>query len=111
MNVASVAGEDGQQGQTAYSASKGAIMAMTLPMSRELGKFNIRVVTVMPGLFLTKMAHAIPEKVEKAILKNSALGRFGKPEEFADFVAAIMQNGYLTGVNLRLDGGTKLPML
>ena len=111
VNVASVAGEDGQQGQTAYSASKGAIMAMTLPMSRELGRMGVRVVAVMPGLFRTKMSDLIPSRVEKAILANSALKRFGEPEEFADFVAAIVGNSYLTGVNLRLDGGTKLPML
>lgn len=111
VNVASIAGEDGQRGQVAYSASKGAIMGMTLPMAREVGKYGLRVVAVMPGLFKTKMSHAMPDKVAKAILKNSALGRFGTPEEFAMFVEAIIRNGYLTGVNLRLDGGTKLPML
>ena len=111
INVASVAGEDGQRGQVAYSASKGAIMGMTLPMARELGKYNLRVVAIMPGLFKTKMSHLMPPKVAKTILKNSALGRFGTPKEFALFVEAIIRNGYLTGVNLRLDGGTKLPML
>ena len=111
VNVASIAGEDGQRGQVAYSASKGAIMGMTLPMAREVGKYGLRVVAVMPGLFKTKMSHMMPPKVAKAILKNSALGRFGTAEEFAMFVEAIIRNGYLTGVNLRLDGGTKLPML
>lgn len=111
VNVASVAGEDGQRGQVAYSASKGAIMGMTLPMAREIGKHNLRVVALMPGLFKTRMSTGMPDKVAKAILKNSALGRFGTPEEFALFVESVICNGYLTGVNLRLDGGTKLPML
>ena len=111
VNVASIAGEDGQRGQVAYSASKGAIMGMTLPMARELGKYGLRVVAIMPGLFKTKMSKGMPPKVATTILKNSALGRFGTPEEFALFVEAIIRNGYLTGVNLRLDGGTKLPML
>jgi NAD(P)-dependent dehydrogenase (short-subunit alcohol dehydrogenase family) len=111
VNVSSVAGEDGQRGQVAYSASKGAIMGMTLPMAREIGKYGLRVVAIMPGLFKTKMSHGMPPKVATTILKNSALGRFGTPEEFALFVEAVIRNGYLTGVNLRLDGGTKLPML
>jgi NAD(P)-dependent dehydrogenase (short-subunit alcohol dehydrogenase family) len=111
VNVSSVAGEDGQRGQVAYSASKGAIMGMTLPMARELGKYGLRVVSIMPGLFKTKMSKQMPEKVAKKILGNSALGRFGTPEEFAIFVKSVIRNGYLTGVNLRLDGGTRLPML
>ena len=111
VNISSVAAQEGQQGQVAYSASKGAIMSMTMPMARELGKKGIRVVCVMPGLFNTSMAHAMPPKVEKAIFKNSALGRYGKPEEFADFIESMLKNDYLTGVNLRLDGGTRLPML
>jgi NAD(P)-dependent dehydrogenase (short-subunit alcohol dehydrogenase family) len=111
VNVASVAGEEGQQGQVAYSASKGAIMGMTLPLARELGRHNMRIVAVMPGLFQTNMSKSMPDKVEKKIIGNSALRRYGKPEEFAHFVKSIIENGYLTGVNLRLDGGTRLPML
>jgi NAD(P)-dependent dehydrogenase (short-subunit alcohol dehydrogenase family) len=111
INISSVASEDGQNGQTIYSASKGAINGMTLPMARELGKYKIRVVTIMPGPIRTKMGDKLTPKAEEALTKSSALGRYGEPIEFAQFVKAIIENEYLTGCNLRLDGGTRTPKL
>lgn len=111
VNVSSVAAEDGQNGQAIYSASKGALNGMTLPMARELGKYKIRVVTLMPGPIKTQMGDKINPKAEEAIVKSSALGRFGYPIEFAQFVKAVIENEYLTGCNLRLDGGARTPKL
>ena len=118
VNMASVAAEDGQSGQVAYAASKAAVMGMTLPMSRDLGKFGIRVVTISPGPFATPIAADSPlEKVVQGISRTIALGRLGKvgqtltpqPEEFANLVAAVVENSYLTGVTIRLDGGLRVP--
>jgi len=111
INVSSIAAEDGQNGQTIYSASKGALNGITLPMARELGKFKIRVVTIMPGPIKTQMGDKINIKAEEMLVKSSALGRFGNPIEFAQFVKAIIENEYLTGCNLRLDGGVRAPKL
>lgn len=111
VNVSSVAAEDGQNGQTSYSASKGAVNAMTLPMARELGKFGIRVVAVMPGPIMTEMAKKLSPKVIEGLKKSSPLNMIGEPSNFATFVAEILQNNYLTGCNLRLDGGIRPPML
>lgn len=111
INVSSIAAEDGQNGQTIYSASKGAINSMTLPMARELGKYDIRVVSVMPGPFMTEMAKKLSPKVIKNLKDSSALNRLGEPIQFAHFVYSIIQNDYLTGCNLRLDGGIRAPKL
>ena len=111
INVASIAGVEGQQGQIAYAASKAAIMGMTMPISREVGHRGMRIVGIMPGIFDTNMSKGMPSKLGTAIFANSALKRPGRPDEFASFVKTIIENGYLTGSNLRLDGGTRLPML
>ncbi|KRX06002.1 hypothetical protein PPERSA_01080 [Pseudocohnilembus persalinus] len=107
--VASVAAFEGQQGQTTYSASKGALVGMTLPMARDLGVFGIRVVTIAPGLFMTPMGSSLPEKAKVALEKSTALGRLGIPEEFAQMAVSIAQNSYLTGVTIRIDGGIRFP--
>ena len=80
INISSVAGEEGQKGQVAYSASKGAILGMTLPMARDLGKFKIRVVAVQPGIFVTPMTEIMPEKIQKGLNDATPLGRPGKPQ-------------------------------
>lgn len=79
VNVASVAGEEGQKGQVVYSASKGAIIGMTLPMARDLGKYGIRVMTVAPGIFMTPMGDHIPPKTLNELKSATPLGRPGKP--------------------------------
>eukprot|EP01016_Furgasonia_blochmanni_P020893 TRINITY_DN23277_c0_g1_i1.p1 TRINITY_DN23277_c0_g1~~TRINITY_DN23277_c0_g1_i1.p1 ORF type:complete len:324 (+),score=75.80 TRINITY_DN23277_c0_g1_i1:10-981(+) len=109
INVASVAGIEGQRGQVIYSASKGAILGMTLPMARDLGRFGIRVVTVAPGIFQTPMGKELNENIIKTLAKSTPLGRLGDPVEFAQFAIAIAENPYLTGSVLRLDGGIRLP--
>lgn len=111
INVASVAGIEGQVGQTIYSASKGAIIGMTLPMARDLGRSQIRVNTVAPGVIKTPMAASLGEKVEKAIQSQVAFGRLGQPEEFADCVFGVINSSYVNGEVIRMDGGTRLGML
>ena len=89
INVASVAGEEGQKGQVIYSASKGAIIAMTLPMARDLGKFGIRVMTIAPGIFQTPMGDHIPSKAADVLKSSTPLNRLGKAPEFAHLCLAI----------------------
>lgn len=109
VNVASVAGEEGQKGQVVYAASKGAIIGMTLPMARDLGKFGIRVMTIAPGIFQTPMGDHVPAKVGDVLKSNTPLGRMGKPIEFAQLTAAICENSFATGTVWRVDGGIRLP--
>ncbi|CAD8116591.1 unnamed protein product [Paramecium sonneborni] len=109
INIASLAGIEGQKGQTVYSASKGAVIGMTLPMARDLGKYGIRVMTLAPGVFQTPMGHNLSEKVLAPLRKSAALDRFGQPSEFAESVIGICQCSYLTGEVIRLDGGSRLP--
>jgi NAD(P)-dependent dehydrogenase (short-subunit alcohol dehydrogenase family) len=78
INVASVAGEEGQKGQVVYSASKGAIIGMTLPMARDLGKYGIRVMTIAPGVFATPMGDHIPQKAADVLKSSTPLGRLGQ---------------------------------
>ncbi|MCK5888142.1 MAG: SDR family NAD(P)-dependent oxidoreductase [Alcanivorax sp.] len=109
VNTASVAAFDGQIGQAAYSASKGGIVGMTLPIAREYARIGVRVNAVAPGIFLTPMAAGMPEHVQEAL--GAAVpfpSRLGKPEEFADLVAHIMENGYINGETIRLDGAARL---
>lgn len=109
INTASIAAFEGQLGQTAYSASKGGVVSMTLPAARELARFGIRVVAIAPGLFQTPMMTGIPETAQEN-LKQSTLfpPRLGKPEEFAACVLSIIQNPMYNGCTLRLDGGVRL---
>jgi NAD(P)-dependent dehydrogenase (short-subunit alcohol dehydrogenase family) len=109
VNTASVAAYEGQIGQAAYSASKGGVVGMTLPMARELARFGIRVMTVAPGIFWTPMVDGMPESVQQSLAASIPFpSRLGKPEEFADVVAYILQNVYLNGETIRLDGATRL---
>jgi NAD(P)-dependent dehydrogenase (short-subunit alcohol dehydrogenase family) len=109
VNTASVAAYEGQIGQAAYSASKGGVVAMTLPMARELARFGIRVNTIAPGIFWTPMVDGMPEDVQKSLSASIPFpSRLGKPEEFADLVAYILGNRYLNGETIRLDGAVRL---
>jgi NAD(P)-dependent dehydrogenase (short-subunit alcohol dehydrogenase family) len=109
VNTASVAAYEGQIGQAAYSASKGGVVGMTLPMARELARFGIRVMTIAPGIFWTPMVDGMPDDVQKSLAASIPFpSRLGKPEEFADLVAYILGNTYLNGETIRLDGATRL---
>ena len=109
VNTASVAAYEGQIGQAAYSASKGGVVGMTLPMARELARFGIRVMTVAPGVFWTPMVDGMPQAVQDSLAATIPFpSRLGRPEEFADTVAFILRTRYLTGETIRLDGATRL---
>jgi NAD(P)-dependent dehydrogenase (short-subunit alcohol dehydrogenase family) len=109
VNTASVAAYEGQIGQAAYSASKGGVVAMTLPMARELARFGIRVNTVAPGIFWTPMVDGMPEAVQQSLSASIPFpSRLGRPEEFADLVAYLLGNRYLNGETIRLDGAVRL---
>ena len=111
INVASVAGFEGQKGQVVYSASKGALIGMTLPMARDLGKYGIRVMTLAPGIFETPMGAGISKKYLEIMNANTPLGRLGNPSEFALACEGIIKNPYATGDTWRLDGGIRLPYM
>jgi len=109
INTASVAAFDGQIGQAAYSASKAGIVGMTLPIAREFARFGVRINTIAPGIFWTPMADGMPEHVQESLAASVPFpSRLGKPEEFADLAAHIMENGYLNGETIRLDGAVRL---
>jgi NAD(P)-dependent dehydrogenase (short-subunit alcohol dehydrogenase family) len=109
VNTASVAAYEGQIGQAAYSASKGGVVGMTLPMARELARFGIRVNTVAPGIFWTPMVDGMPEAVQQSLSASIPFpSRLGRPEEFADLVAYVLTNRYLNGETIRLDGAVRL---
>jgi NAD(P)-dependent dehydrogenase (short-subunit alcohol dehydrogenase family) len=107
--TASVAAYDGQIGQVAYSASKGAIVGMTLPMARELASSGIRVVTIAPGLFATPMMKGLPQEAQDSLGKQTPFPpRLGDPSEYADLVAQIVENTMLNGETIRLDGAIRM---
>lgn len=109
VNTASVAAFDGQIGQAGYSASKGGVVGMTLPIARELARFGIRVVTIAPGIFMTPMMASLPEDVQKSLGAQVPFPpRLGRPEEYADLVAAIYGNAMLNGETIRLDGAIRM---
>jgi NAD(P)-dependent dehydrogenase (short-subunit alcohol dehydrogenase family) len=109
VSTASVAAFDGQIGQAAYAASKGGVAAMTLPMAREFARFGIRVLAIAPGLFETPMLAGLPEESRQAIAASIPFpARLGRPEEFAELVAACIANRYLNGEVIRLDGAVRL---
>ena len=109
VNTASVAAYEGQIGQAAYSASKGGVVGMTLPMARELARFGIRVMTIAPGVFWTPMVDGMPDSVQESLAASIPFpSRLGKPEEYASLVAYILGNSYLNGETIRLDGATRL---
>jgi len=108
--VSSVAGIEGQKGQVGYSASKGALIGMTLPMARDLGKYKIRVNSVCPGIIETPMTSPVMDgKNMKFMIDNTPLKRVGKPSEVADAILFCIENDYLNGTSLRIDGGIRLP--
>lgn len=110
VNTASAAYQDGQLGQSAYAASKGAIAAMCLPAAREFAQSAIRVMAIAPGLFHTPMMEGLPEETTAKIVSNIQFpARLGRPEEFALMVAQIVENPYLNGEVIRLDAATRLP--
>jgi NAD(P)-dependent dehydrogenase (short-subunit alcohol dehydrogenase family) len=107
--TASVAAFDGQIGQVAYSASKGGVVGMTLPMARELAAFGIRVVTIAPGLFLTPMMAALPAEAQESLGKQVPFPpRLGRPQEYAAFVRQVLENPMLNGETIRLDGAIRM---
>ncbi|MBJ7554388.1 3-hydroxyacyl-CoA dehydrogenase [Marinomonas spartinae] len=109
INTASVAAFDGQIGQAAYSASKGGVCAMTLPIARELARFGIRVMTIAPGLFKTPMMDVLPEDVQQSL--GAAIpfpSRLGEPDEYAALAQHIIENVMLNGEVIRLDGALRM---
>jgi NAD(P)-dependent dehydrogenase (short-subunit alcohol dehydrogenase family) len=109
VSTASVAAYDGQMGQAAYAASKGGIVGMTLPIARDLSRNGIRVLTIAPGIMETPMLLGMPAEVQEALGKMVPFpARLGKPAEYAALVRHIVENGYLNGEVIRLDGAIRL---
>ncbi len=109
INTASVAAFDGQIGQAAYSASKGAVVAMTLPLARELAKNAIRVMTIAPGIMETPMLKGLPQNVQDSLGQMVPFPpRLAKPSEYAKLVGHILENTYLNGEVIRLDGAIRM---
>jgi NAD(P)-dependent dehydrogenase (short-subunit alcohol dehydrogenase family) len=109
VNTASVAAFEGQIGQAAYAASKGGVVAMTLPIARELARYGIRVVTIAPGIFETPMMAGMSPEVQQALGKSVPFPqRLGKPAEYAALVKHICENNMLNGETIRLDGALRM---
>jgi NAD(P)-dependent dehydrogenase (short-subunit alcohol dehydrogenase family) len=109
INTASVAAYDGQIGQAAYSASKGGIVGMTLPIAREFARFGIRVMTIAPGIFDTPMLAALPEKARESLGQQVPFpSRLGQPSEYARLAQHIIENPMLNGEVIRLDGAIRM---
>lgn len=109
INTASVAAFDGQIGQVAYSASKGGVVGMTLPVARELARHGIRAMTIAPGLFLTPMMQGLPEAAQESLGQQVPFPpRLGDPDEFAQLVEQIVTNPMLNGETIRLDGAIRM---
>ena len=109
INTASVAAEDGQIGQAAYSASKGGVLAMTLPIARDLMNEGIRVNTILPGVFKTPMVAMMPTNVQDALGAQVPFPkRLGQPEEYANLACFLIENPYMNAASVRLDGGIRM---
>ena len=109
INTASVAAYEGQIGQAAYSASKGGIVGMTLPMARELARFGIRVMTIAPGIFWTPMVDGMPDHIQESLAASIPVpSRLGQADEFAVLAGNIIESPYLNGTTIRLDGAARL---
>ena len=109
INTASVAAFDGQVGQSAYSASKGGIVAMTLPIARDLAPLGIRIMTIAPGIFDTPLMKGMSDEIRDPLIKMvQSPKRFGDPVEYADLAAHIISNRYLNGEVIRLDGAIRM---
>lgn len=109
INTASVAAYDGQIGQAAYSASKGGVVGMTLPIARDLAQHKIRVMTIAPGIFMTPMMAAFPQNVQDALAAQVPMpSRLGRPDEYAQLAESIIANQMLNGEVIRLDGAIRM---
>ena len=109
INTASIAAFDGQIGQAAYSASKGGIVSLTLPLAREFARYGIRVCTIAPGLFETPMMSGLPQKAYENLVESTLYPkRLGKPNEFAKLALSIFENNMLNGEVIRLDGSLRM---
>jgi NAD(P)-dependent dehydrogenase (short-subunit alcohol dehydrogenase family) len=109
INTASVAAFDGQIGQAAYAASKGGVVAMTLPIARELARYGIRVMTIAPGLFLTPLLATLPQQAQDSLGAQVPFPpRLGDPDEYAHLVQSIITNPMLNGETIRLDGAIRM---
>lgn len=109
VNTASVAAFDGQIGQSAYSASKGGVHAMTLPVARELARYGIRVCTIAPGIMETPMLMGLPQAAQDSLGQQVPFpSRLGRPDEYAALVQQIVENGYLNAETIRLDGAIRM---
>ncbi len=109
VNTASVAGEDGQIGQAAYSASKGGVIGMTLPIARDLMSEGIRVNTILPGIFNTPLMNAAPDQVKEALAASVPFPkRLGHAEEYAHLAMTMIENDYFNGEDVRLDGAIRM---
>src|SRR5215467_8561401 len=109
VSTSSVAAFEGQIGQAAYSASKGAVAALTMPAAREFAQFGIRVLAIAPGIFRTPMMHALPQKAQDSLGASVPFPkRLGEPGEFAELVLHIVRNCYLNGEVIRLDGALRM---
>ena len=95
----------------AYGASKGAIDGLVLPMARDLGKYGIRAAAIAPGIFWTPLAAQMPEKTQQRLVKDTPMGRHGTLEEFSQSVSFMIENSYVNGVSLRVDGAIVLSHL
>jgi NAD(P)-dependent dehydrogenase (short-subunit alcohol dehydrogenase family) len=110
VQTASIAAFDGQVGQSAYAASKAAIAGMTLPLARELAKAGIRVCTIAPGTMDTPLLAGLPDAARKGLEATIPFpARLGRPEEFASLALHVVQNDYLNGETLRIDGALRMP--
>ena len=110
INTASVAAFDGQVGQAAYSASKGGVVGMTLPVARDLASIGVRVNTIAPGLIDTPLFAALPPDVVDALGKSVLYPkRLGRPEEIAHLAVCLIENDYINGETIRIDGGIRMP--
>jgi NAD(P)-dependent dehydrogenase (short-subunit alcohol dehydrogenase family) len=110
VNTASIAAYDGQIGQAAYAASKGGVLALTLPIARELARYGVRVVTIAPGIFETPMMAGLPQDVQDSLGQGVPFPpRLGRPPEYAALVRHICENTMLNGEVIRLDGALRMP--
>lgn len=110
VNTASVAAFEGQIGQTAYSASKGGVVALTLPMARDLSSIGVRVNCIAPGIIDTNLLAGLNDEMRKALARGVPFPRrLGQPEDFAQLVISVIENGYMNGETIRLDGALRMP--
>jgi NAD(P)-dependent dehydrogenase (short-subunit alcohol dehydrogenase family) len=109
INTASIAAMDGQRGQAAYAASKGGIVGLSLPMARDLARAGIRVMAIAPGIFLTPMLQGLPQEVQDQLAADvTCPKRLGDPSEYARLAGFIVENGYLNGEIIRIDGALRM---